>query len=187
MLRTIIEKEILENILTLRFITAFILCIGLVTISAFVLSNDYAQQLEDYHARVKIHAETANPELINVDRRPSGLGAMFSGMAKESAQTVRLMIDDKPEVIEGIEDNPMFTFFPTVDLTFIIGIVMSLLAILFTYDVIAGEREAGTLALIASNAVKRNTLLLGKWLGGFVSLIIPSRWFIFPPSSAWVS
>ncbi|MFQ6042805.1 MAG: hypothetical protein ACE5PV_18260, partial [Candidatus Poribacteria bacterium] len=137
MLSTIIEKEILENILTLRFITAFILCIVLVTISAFVLSNDYAQQLEDYHARVKLHAETANPELIYVDRRPSGLAAMFSGMAKESVQTVKLMADDKPEIIEGIEDNPMFTFFPTVDLTFIIGIVMSLLAILFAYDAIA--------------------------------------------------
>ena len=33
--------------------------------------------------------------------------------------------------------------FPTVDLTFIIGIVMSLLALLFAYDAVCGERGNG--------------------------------------------
>ena len=62
MLRTIIKKELLEKILTLRFFVAFLLSIGLTTISALVLSNNYAQELTDYHSRVKLHAETSNKD-----------------------------------------------------------------------------------------------------------------------------
>ena len=131
MLRTIIEKEFLEKILTLRFFTAFLLSIGLTTISAFVLSNDYAQELADYHARVKLHNETNSEQLTYVDRKPLMLSALFLGIAKNSAASVRLAIDAHPETSETIDDNPIFVLFPTVDLTFIIGIVMSLLAILF--------------------------------------------------------
>jgi ABC-type transport system involved in multi-copper enzyme maturation permease subunit len=173
MLRTIIEKEILEKILTLRFFTAFLLSIGLTTISAYVLSSDYTQELTDYHSRVKLHAETSSEQLTTVDRKPSLLGALFQGIAKNSARSVRIVPDSQPEPIETIDDNPIFVLFPTVDLTFIIGIVMSLLAILFAYDAISGEREIGTLALISSNAIKKPMLIFGKWLGGYLSLILP--------------
>jgi len=173
MLRIIIEKEILEKILTLRFFTAFLLSIGLTTIGAYVLSNDYAQELADYHARVKLHVETSSEQLTYVDKKPSILGALFQGIAKNSAASVRIASGAHPETNETIDDNPIFVLFPTVDLTFIIGIVMSLLAILFAYDAISGEREIGTLALISSNAIKKPTLILAKWLGGYVSLILP--------------
>ena len=41
MLCTIIKKEFLEKILTLRFFVAFLLSIGLTTIGTLVLSNNY--------------------------------------------------------------------------------------------------------------------------------------------------
>jgi ABC-type transport system involved in multi-copper enzyme maturation permease subunit len=50
---------------------------------------------------------------------------------------------------------------------------MSLLAILFSYDAITGERQSGTLRLVIANSVPRTMILLGKFIGGVTSLIIP--------------
>jgi ABC-type transport system involved in multi-copper enzyme maturation permease subunit len=173
MLRIIIEKEFLEKILTLRFVTALLLSIGLTTVSALVLSSDYAQELADYNTRVQLHDDTSSAEAIIVDRKPLPLATMFHGIAKDSAASMRLSVDTHPEPSETIDDNPLSVLFPTVDLIFVIGIVMSLLAILFAYDAVSGEREAGTLALISSNPIKKPMLIFGKWIGGYLSLILP--------------
>ena len=54
-----------------------------------------------------------------------------------------------------------------------IGMLMSFFAILFTFDAIAGERSRGTLSLMMSNTVSRNQVLLGKYLGAFLTLMVP--------------
>ena len=56
---------------------------------------------------------------------------------------------------------------------YIVRIVLSLVAVLLTYDAISGEREQGTLKLILSNGVPRSTILLSKCIGGYVTLILP--------------
>ncbi len=56
---------------------------------------------------------------------------------------------------------------------FIVKIVLSLFAILFTYDAIVGEKEKGTLKLALSNDVPRDRLILGKAIGGYLSLLMP--------------
>ena len=54
-----------------------------------------------------------------------------------------------------------------------IGVLMSFFAILFTFDAIAGEQARGTLSLIMSNTVSRGQVLLGKYLGAFLTLMVP--------------
>ena len=54
-----------------------------------------------------------------------------------------------------------------------IGILMSFFAILFTFDAIAGERARGTLSLMMSNTVSRGQVLFGKYIGAFVTLMVP--------------
>ena len=48
--------------------------------------------------------------------------------------------------------------------------MLSALAILFAFNTISGEREDGTLKLVLSNAVPRDVIVLGKYLGGMLSL-----------------
>jgi ABC-type transport system involved in multi-copper enzyme maturation permease subunit len=69
--------------------------------------------------------------------------------------------------------NPVFAVFGALDLSYIVKIVLSLFAILFTYDAIVGEKERGTLKLALSNRIPRDRLILGKAIGGFISLLIP--------------
>jgi len=54
-----------------------------------------------------------------------------------------------------------------------VQIAMSLLALLFMFRSICGERESGTLKLMMANAVPRDIVLLGKWVGGYLGLILP--------------
>lgn len=54
-----------------------------------------------------------------------------------------------------------------------IGILMSFFTILFTFDAIAGERARGTLSLIMSNPVSRGQVLFAKYLGAFLTLMVP--------------
>ena len=54
-----------------------------------------------------------------------------------------------------------------------IGILMSFFCIVFTFDAIVGERTRGTLSLMMSNQVSRGQVLLGKYLGAFLTLLVP--------------
>ena len=60
-----------------------------------------------------------------------------------------------------------------VDWTFIIGYILSLISLIFTFDAFSGEREHGTLRLVLANSIPRHTVLIGKFLGALISVSIP--------------
>ena len=60
-----------------------------------------------------------------------------------------------------------------IDWVLVISVVLSFVAILFTFDAISGDRERGTLRLILSNSVSRSQVLLGKFLGALLSIGLP--------------
>ena len=69
--------------------------------------------------------------------------------------------------------NDALSNFTELDWTFIIGLVMSFMALLFTYDAISGERETGPLSLLMSNSMSRATVLLAKFIGAFLTVMLP--------------
>ncbi|RKU15721.1 hypothetical protein C6503_13465 [Candidatus Poribacteria bacterium] len=69
--------------------------------------------------------------------------------------------------------NPLLNVFSAVDAVLMVQIAFSLFVISIAYDVICGERERGTLALLASNPVSQYHILIGKYLGGMASLLVP--------------
>lgn len=171
----IAQKEFLSNILSLRFFVAFLLAFILLVLSAYVLTSDYAHQVEDYSARVRAkddwfahyaHSNRMSPILRQTPRPPTVLSALFRGIPQDAD-------------VESFDNSPMPALFPLMDWLFIVGVVMSLLALVFSYDAICGEREDGTLRLTMSYPISRSIVLLGKWTGGFLSLLMPfvTAWF----------
>ena len=55
----------------------------------------------------------------------------------------------------------------------IFQVVLSLLALLFAYDAIAGDWESGTLRLVISHPVRRGAILFGKYIAAMVCLLLP--------------
>ncbi len=174
MMRRLIAKELLANLLSLRLSFAFLILVPLVIVSVYILCNDYAQRKRDYDAKVPLHIQTAHTSIITVDRPPTPLMALVGGSTVTTGNTVRLSYHDAPRIKGGFDHTPIYYIFLRTDYVFIIGIVMSLLALIFSYDSISGEREHGTLRLVMSNSVPRDVVLLSKWIGGYLSALFPA-------------
>jgi ABC-type transport system involved in multi-copper enzyme maturation permease subunit len=69
--------------------------------------------------------------------------------------------------------NDLFKLFTAPDLLYVIKVILSLCAMLFAFDIVSGEKEIGTLRQSLSCSLKRPILIIGKWIGGFTSFILP--------------
>jgi ABC-type transport system involved in multi-copper enzyme maturation permease subunit len=181
MIWIIAKRELLSNIITFRFLVGLIMCLALITASAFVLTKDYRVRLENYNRNVieqvnrtknfKIHRAIE----VSVDRPPAPLGFLCIGSDKELGNRVEnISYREVPtEAVGQGSNNPLMVVFSSLDMALIIQVVLSLLALLLSYDAISGEREQGTLSLMLSNPVPRYHVLLGKLIGGMISIVIP--------------
>ena len=175
----IIQREFTSNVLTSRFMIGFLVCLMSTAAAVFVQVEDYEKRLSAYHTAVREHQEEIrtwdtyrqiNPK---AHRKPNPLSIFNVGTEKSGADmvSIRLAIPiwEQQAQKQG-SDNPFLSIFLTVDVIFVFKIVLSALAILFAYNTISGEREDGTLKLVLSNPIPRDTLIFGKYLGGMLSL-----------------
>jgi ABC-type transport system involved in multi-copper enzyme maturation permease subunit len=65
------------------------------------------------------------------------------------------------------------TLFDTADTSFVIKLLVSLFALIFSLDAATQEKEAGTLRATLANPIHRRELILYKSLGASISLVIP--------------
>jgi len=168
MLKTIITREFLNNILNLRFMVGLVLCIIVTIACIMILVHDYRQELADYNLRVNLQDEFLDNYatfgrifwLIPRQKPPERFRPLIIGISGD-------------ENVESFDNNPLPILFPHLDFLFIVTIIMSLLALLFSYDAITSERQSGTLRLVIANSISRTTILFGKFIGGTASLLIP--------------
>lgn len=175
MLLTIVRKELLANLLSFKFAVSLALCVILMTVSAYVLKTDYKKELSDYRGRVMIYEETLrkvsnlNQASPMIRKAPAPLSVMFKRGA-----TSRVIRDLWGGIsFEADTSDPIPILVPLFDMGAIIGVILSLLAILFGYDALVSEKEGGTMKLMLSNSVSRSQVLIGKWIGGYISLLLP--------------
>jgi ABC-type transport system involved in multi-copper enzyme maturation permease subunit len=199
MLWHIIKREIYDHFTSLRFALTVGLITLLMALSALIfVSSDYKQRMIEYSQNVawvadKVKAsckylnELAEKGPIDFYRRPSPLA--FCANDQEDALPIRISTGGpgiptwpwyefhSPWKLQYIQDtsqkNSMLQTFTALDWSFIIGVVMSFVTLLFTFDAISGEREHGTLALTLSNSVPRGLILLAKFLGAFIAIAVP--------------
>ena len=183
MLKDIIKKEILETITSAKFVFTFLLCAVLILLSVYTGITNYRADAEENTAAVALNKKNLESQPsyqalaglgTKINKPPQVLGAIASGVDEAVGRVATVNIAYDPNLVDSkYESNPVFSVFGALDLTFIVKIVLSLFAILFTYDAIVGEKERGTLKLTLSNRVPRDRLILGKVIGGFISLLIP--------------
>jgi ABC-type transport system involved in multi-copper enzyme maturation permease subunit len=178
-LKTLIKKEIATAVLDLRFVIAALLCVVLIPLGMYVSRKDYEHRLSAYQIKHQEYRERHGKEVqpyteAQAFRPPSVLSIFASGVAPfmpDKVTTVRsgLFRTNKEAVI----DNPHLLLFGKVDFLFSIVFIVSLAALIFTFDAFSGERERGTLRLMIANSVPRSRILLAKLLGNYVALSIP--------------
>ena len=182
MIWIIVKKELLEHLMTLKFSIGMILCLVLVLLSFYVSVKDYERRLVDYQAAVQDQRDRGHRQNANrakVYRKPEVLSIFSQGEDRKLGSLVEVRPGSVPFRASGYigvsksQYGGLMSKLGSMDWTFVIRVVMSLLALFLAYDTLSGENERGTLWLILSNAVPRDKLLLGKFIGGLLCLLIP--------------
>lgn len=164
---TIARKEILANLLSYKFYVVILLAAVLVATSFFIMTRDYKERLADYSL---IRPKPGEPIAVNP---PNPLSIFAKGLDEAMARSFEVGPTGISVRAGQKSGNTVFAFFPTPDFLYIVRVVLSLVALLFGFDQVSREKEGGTLRLILANPASRGTVLLGKWLGNFVSLAVP--------------
>jgi ABC-type transport system involved in multi-copper enzyme maturation permease subunit len=185
-IRTIAKKEFLENVLSRKFLLAFILAVIILGTGVFAMSSSYKEQKDWYDTKLadleqelengtSSYSEIAQTETFKELQKPEALTTLISG--EKTVQTglgeVSTMLREASGEEETSYTSPLWERFGMLDLTFIVGFLMTLMAVIFSYNSISGEKENGTLKLTLTNDVPKDHVLLGKYIGGTASVLLP--------------
>ena len=188
MFLTLIRRELLDNLMTFRFAAAVVITLLLVVANTVVLIKDYEQRLADYNTAVKTHRQELlresktysyamlGPWGMHVDRPPNPLSIFNTGLDKRLGNKIAISHIFTPTIWDADKyaaDNPLFNILTSIDIVLIFQGILSLLALIFAYDAIAGEYEHGTLRLVLSHPVGRGYILFAKYIGAMVCLLVP--------------
>ncbi len=181
LLGTLVLKDVHDLALTLRFMAGTVLAVTLAALAAYVGSLDYNARLDSYQTKTKINRDNLNrtsvysflrPTLV---RPPEPLSILHRGVEGRVGTDFEVSVDTENTEASGENrGNEYLSIFSEIDLTVIVTVILGLLALLFTFDAVCGEREGGTLKLAMSYSLARWQLLLGKYLGALVTLLIPT-------------
>lgn len=180
MFRVLIEKECKAILLSPRFLGTFAVASTLILLSILVGVREYraferaqvagAQLLAEEQAQATSWLGFPNRVFREADPLQIFAGGVHNDVGRLSAVGSMSEVKLRQSIYS---DDPILAVFRFLDLTFIIQVVLSLFAILLTYDAISGEREEGTLQLAFANAVPRARYLIAKFVGTWLGLTVP--------------
>jgi ABC-type transport system involved in multi-copper enzyme maturation permease subunit len=183
MLKTVLKRELLHNLYSLRFLISLMLLISVFVAGSFSFVKGHALNLDKYREtqaqfleKMKTDA-SANATDLAVSRRTYTLRPRdnaFIADAKEKYLPNAVVFSAWN--VFSFENksgsaNPFLKKFDELNWSFIAAVIVSFVALLFTFDAVSGEKETKTLALSLSNSVSRGTLLLGKYLSAVLSVM----------------
>ena len=198
----ITKREIYDNLNSLRFALTTILLLALMVTNAVKHLREHPKRVQAYRDavtessdRLTNHADDDLFKLAqygpgNFYKKPSPLH--FCANGGESILPDTIKVSDPPVfatdgegniTLQGVwslsypdanlQNKNVGPKVSQVDWAFIIGSILSLIALWFTFDAFSGERERGTLRLMLANSIPRHTVLIGKFLGALLSISIP--------------
>lgn len=180
MFGTLVSKEIRAIVLSPKFVATFAVCSLLILLSVYVGIREYRAAVAQYQTAVQLNEQTIRqtPNLMRLQtkafREPDPMQVFASGVTYDVGRWAPISTSSVP-VLGGstYAEDTIFAVFRVIDFAFIIQVVLSLFAILFTFDAVSGEREDGTLKLVFANAVPRAEYLLAKCVGAWLGLAVP--------------
>lgn len=180
MIKLIMFKEIQDIFSSKKFIVSFAVVALLILLTFYAGIQNYLYQKNVYESAVNQNLKSMEGAIDwrmvnnNIFLPPDPLSALVNGISNDIGRKIN--VPGRGELVSEdsiYETNSIYATFRFLDLSFLFNIVLSLFAILFSYNLINGEKEQGTLKLIFSNSVPRDKFIIGKILGALVSITIP--------------
>ena len=174
--KTLFVREIQGAILDFRFWVVLALCLCVIPLSFYVSVKNYSQRLSDYQQEVQAYrdrtgsigaylaAEGVHP--------PSPLSIFSQGLGHKMPKKVITSRNGEYRIEYAKPDNKQ-DLLGEIDFAFIVAFVLSILAIVFTFSAISGDKESGVLRSILSNPVLRRQVLMAKLFGNYIVFLVP--------------
>ena len=184
---TLIQKEIMLHVLSARFVALLLMCVLLIPLNFHINYQRYLQRQVDYQEAVKkennkgaadepwVHRQTTDPnlEVSKLILKPTPLSVFATGLASIIPRYLGMTRNGIKPGDTVLSSAPIAFLFGHLDFVFVVSTVFSLLALLFTFDAVAGEKEAGTIRITLANALPRDIFLWSKLIGGYLVFIVP--------------
>jgi ABC-type transport system involved in multi-copper enzyme maturation permease subunit len=187
MIGLIAKKDFLINLISVRFVIGFVLCLVIIPFTMIVGLDDYNNQMRMYQID-RDAAEKEMKELLvysalrpTVVKQPEVLSIFSKGISANMGNKTKVSLQEYPLFLDGhttSRDNPLLNVFFSLDFATVIAILISLLALVFAYDAITREREDGTMKLSMTGQVSRISFLVGK-LAGLLLTLLPILIFCY--------
>lgn len=179
MIWKIAKKEFHNNLLTFRFtfgtliLILLILAISLGSIKSFLNSNqEYMLASQANEAQLRENRVYSTIE-YDVLRPPEVFSILNLGVTNRLGNSLKVSLRKIPAAEKRYsQENPLLSIFTSLDLTLVYKIVVSLLAMLFAFDAVSGEKQLGTLKLLIAQGASRLKIILGKYVGNLLTLIV---------------
>jgi ABC-type transport system involved in multi-copper enzyme maturation permease subunit len=192
-MRELLIHEIRQNLASGKLAAAFILLAVCFLISLGMMQQEYLARQENFNESISLSGQdyfygrlflwayegggysaddTYTAPLGRVSP-PSRLLYFCRGTDMEMRQSVEFA--NRIPIVETTampqqDPNLLKLVFQAPDLLFVVKVLVSLTAILFTYNTITEERESGTLKLLLANNASRTSIFFGKYFGNLISL-----------------
>lgn len=172
-------KEIYGAIQTKQFLIVVFLCLTLIPLGMYVSVKSYEQRLANFRQADQLYQNRSEGKVgyffkAEGYRPPSWMSVFATGIEPFFPSKVITSPDGNYTFLNDTRiPNPQSLLFGKIDFLFIVGFVLSLLALIFTFNTISGEKESATLRLILSNSVSRGMILLAKAFGNFSVFLAP--------------
>ena len=183
MLMTLIQKEVMHHILSVRFVALLVMCLLLVPLTLHINYRNYLQNQVNYQESIKLsvsEAEEKPPDAPDPDTEvsklflePTPLSVFAKGLEESLPSYLGMTRNGVKQGSTSLGEAPLSSALGNLDFLFVVSTVFSLLALLFTFDAVAGEREAGTLRITLANALPRDMFLWSKLIGGYIVFVVP--------------
>ena len=173
--KTLFIREIQGAIIDFRFWVVFVLCMSIIPLSFYVSVKNYSQRLSDYQQEVQGYRDrTSVGSHITAEgvHPPSPLSIFSQGLGHKMPQKVITARSGDYRIEYAKPDNKP-DLLGEIDFAFIVAFVLSILAIVFTFSAISGDKESGVLRGILSNAVLRRQALMAKLFGNYIVFLVP--------------
>ena len=175
MIWQICRAGLIDNFYSRRIQFVTIATVVLIVLSCLLQINLYRRSLQDYNAKLTtqelfVSEEGELSRLYDMTPplvRPPSLSLLVRGVPLKSSQTT---INQNLLSPSSFNQNPFPELFPPLDLSSIVLVVLSLIAVMVAHNAITKEKESGTLRLVLSNSVPRWKFIVGKWLAGILSV-----------------
>jgi ABC-type transport system involved in multi-copper enzyme maturation permease subunit len=188
MLKELVLKEIKLSLLSFRFWSVFLFVIILFVTGSIIFCKKYENEISNYSKKQQNYTKALSitnngldglyTQIIPISMKLSlkSLFALNSDGSYPKTTIIKPIFPRMTEFsgmeIENTNRNYKLNKYINFDFVFIIGIIMSFLSVVLSFDIFSKEKEEGVLKLVLSNSVSRINVIVANYIAILSILII---------------